>query len=58
MQNEIANAKRNLIDAESMAARFPGTSEAYTAIANAWIRLAELENAQRGVQAFKEKCFE
>ena len=57
IDNEVATAKRLLADAEREALYKPEASQAYTAVANAWIRLAELKTAQSGVRAFQEKRF-
>jgi hypothetical protein len=54
--NELENARRCLVDAERFADdNDPDLSQAYTAVANAWLRLEELKTQKKFVNVFETK---
>lgn len=58
MADNLGNARRNLVDAERFADDADSDrAQAYTAIANAWIRMEELVTQKRAVNSFEGKRF-
>lgn len=64
MSSNIDNARRLLLDAESFAATDPDGANAYTNVANGWLRLEEIiarkqlaEAINSFTMAFRNKTF-
>lgn len=60
MTSELDNARRCLSDAELYAGKSkndPEKSQAYVAIANAWLRMEEIKTQKNFVLSFDRKSF-